>query len=61
MAIKGIKWTEKHREKRVAGMRKELDEWLLEEQSKHRLCACGCGKERIILRSHHYNDKPRKD
>lgn len=32
---------------------KGLDKWIKNEQAKHRLCACGCGKEIVIQKSHH--------
>jgi len=32
----------------------DVDEWRKTEQEKHRLCACGCGKEIKILTSHKY-------
>lgn len=31
----------------------EVDDWVKTEQEKHRLCACGCGKEIKILKAHH--------
>jgi len=31
---------------------RSLEDWIKYEQSKHRLCKCGCGKE-IIIKPHH--------
>ena len=36
----------------------EVIEWIKEEQSKHRLCACGCGREIQIRKSHRWNGVP---
>ncbi|MGP8322452.1 MAG: NUMOD3 domain-containing DNA-binding protein [Methanosarcinaceae archaeon] len=32
----------------------DVDDWVKQEQAKHRLCRCGCGKEIKILNSHYY-------
>lgn len=40
------------KEKMSVARRKEVDEWIETEQSKHRLCVCGCGKEIVIQRWH---------
>lgn len=35
-----------------------IKDWIKEEQAKHRLCACGCGKEIIIKEPHHWRGIP---
>ena len=37
----------------------EVIEWIKEEQSKHRLCACGCGKEIKIKIVHRWHGIPK--
>lgn len=48
----GVTRTPEAKEKISAAMREKVDQWIETEQSKHRLCACGCGKEIIIQRWH---------
>lgn len=37
----------------------KVDDWVKTEQAKHRLCACGCGEEIIIIRNHHSRGIPK--
>ncbi len=40
-------------------MKIDLNKWVDNEQNKHRLCACGCGKEIIIKKHHHTKGIPK--
>lgn len=40
-------------------MRINLNKWIYNEQKKHRLCACGCGREIIIKKHHHTKGIPK--
>lgn len=40
-------------------MRIDLNKWINNEQKKHRLCGCGCGKEIIIKKHHHTKGIPK--
>lgn len=63
--------TPEARKKISSMMSKDIDKWIEVEQSKHRLCACGCGQEIVIQRWHfsrgipqcingHFSDDTRK-